>query len=789
MTKQDNVFNRLRLYGVIKRLKSVNSLKKTMSEMTDDELKEQTEKFRKRLDDGEKLDTLLPEAFATIREAAHRVLGMFAYDVQIMGGIVLHQGQLAEMKTGEGKTLTAILPLYLNALTGKGAILVTTNAYLAKRDAEEMSPVFESLGLTVGIGVFDEGEEVDIDMRRAVYYSDVIYTTSATLGFDYLSDNLVSSKQDKFMRPFNYVIIDEADAVLLDSAQTPLIISGSPRVQSNLYDLSDKFVQTLTDEEYVFDEEDKVVYLTTKGILYAQDYFDISNLYDGSYFELNRHINLALRANHLYKINRDYVVDKNEVKLLDIRTGRIIEGTRLQSGLHQAIETKEGVKKTQESRAMGSVTYQSLFNMFPKLSGMSGTAKSAEDELIETYKLAVVTIPTHRPMQRVDYPDKIYLTLPEKLYATMDMVKSLHQTGQPVLLVGGTVEVAEVYSKLLLQEGIAHNLLTASNLAKEALIIKEAGQKGAVTVATPLAGRGTDIKLGEGVAELGGLAVIGAERMQNSRVDDQLRGRAGRQGDPGLSQFFVSLEDELLTFNGSKWVKNYFKKHQHAPTGQPLSAGRFKRAVKHAQAKSEDKATSNRQHTIQFDESMKVQRQYIYALRDKLIFEDEEMADKIDAIVKEVITSYLTSHPDRTEQTLKRYILENFSYQFQTYLTDFYVDSDQAVYRLLWHLYRNEIDRKTTMLGDKDKLTKFYRVAILKAIDECWVEQVDHLQQLKTMVSTRQIGQRNGIFEYYTESLSSYEQLGQSVKEKIVKNIMLSTVENSAQGEQSIYFV
>ncbi|MDY3823938.1 accessory Sec system translocase SecA2 [Streptococcus sp.] len=787
--EQRSLLDRIRLQRFEKILLKINQLKATMEKLSDQELQNQTILFRQRLDDGETLDDLLPEAFATIREANKRVLGMFAYDVQILGGIALHQGNIAEMKTGEGKTLTATFPLYLNGLSSKGAILVTTNDYLAKRDAEEMGQVFKWLGLTVGVGVFEDDEDVDTETRKAVYDADVTYTTSTALGFDYLTDNLVASKNEKFMRDFNYVIVDEADEVLLDSAQTPLIISGSPRVQSNLYDISDQFVQTLSEEEYYYDEEDKVVYLTSKGSRYADEYFDIDDLYSNKNFELNRHINLALRAHNLYKKNKDYVVEDDEVKLLDIRTGRILEGTRLQSGIHQAIETKEKVKKTKESRAMGSVTYQSLFNMFPKIAGMSGTAKIAEDELISTYKLPVIVIPTNTPVQRIDFPDKVYTTLPEKLQATIDTVKEIHKTGQPILLVSGTVDISEIYSKLLLQEGIAHSVLTAKNVAKEALIIKEAGQLGAVTVATPLAGRGTDIKLGKGVKELGGLAVIGTERMPNSRVDWQLRGRAGRQGDPGMSLFFVSLEDEILINHGPKWVRRYFKNHKDKSQGKLLTQKRFRRAVAQAQEKSEDAAVSARNFTIQYDESLRVQRKKIYALRDSLIFDEESVKDEIDAIFKEMIKYYIAHHPKRTLQSLRRYILDNYSYKFQYYSQDFDIRSDQSVYRLLWHLYRNETIRKEEIIDNPEKISEFYRVSILKAIDECWIEQVDHLQQLKSVVSTRQIAQRNGMFEYYEESLLSYDRLGEEVKKKIIRNVMLSSVDKTPDGKHSIYFV
>lgn len=791
--KNHSIFNQIKVKKLKKILRKINQLSPVMAKMTDKELQGQTALFRERIAQGESLDSLLPEAFATMREADRRVLGMFPFDVQVLGGIALHQGNIAEMKTGEGKTLTATLPLYLNALSGKGAILVTTNEYLARRDAEEMGKVYEWMGLTIGIGVFEEGIDVPNSEKKAVYDSDIVYTTNSALGFDYLSENLAGSAEGKFLRPFNYVIVDEADAVLLDTAQMPLIISGSPRVQSNLYDIADQFVRTLIeDEEYVLDKDDKVVYLTEQGSHYAEEFFDIEDLYDYRYFEVNRHINLALRAHHLYEKDVDYVVMDDEVKLLDIRSGRILEGTRLQSGIHQAIETKEAVELTQESRSMASVTYQSLFNMFPRLSGMTGTGKIAEDELIETYKLPVIVIPTNSPVQRIDYPDKIYTTLPEKLYATMAYVKELHDKGQPILLISGSVNIADIYSKLLLQEGIPHNVLTAKNVAKEAEIIKEAGRKGAVTVATSLAGRGTDIKLGEGVAELGGLAVIGTERMVNSRVDWQLRGRAGRQGDPGLSQFFVSLEDELLVQHGPQWLRRYFDKHNHDQRknyGEPLMSWRFRQAIEQAQTVSEDGAVSARNMTIQFDESLRVQRNKIYALRDSLIFSEDNLARKVRQIIESAVNDFITANPDITETELRRYILENFTYHFKQFSTTFDVSDPEDIRKLLLDIYYHEMETKMWRLETEEKREEFYRLSILKAIDTCWIDQVDNLQQLKSFVSFRQIAQRNSVFEYYQESLDSYEKMEHDVKKLIVRNIMLSTIEGNLEKGLSIYFV
>jgi len=794
--KQKKSFiNTIKLRRLRKKLAKINALEESMSRLSDEELKNKTEEFKNRLRTGETLEDILIEAFAAIREADRRILGMFPFDVQVLGALALHEGTIVEMKTGEGKTLTATLPLYLNALEGKGTILVTTNDYLARRDAIDMGEVYRFMGLTVGVGVFDDDEEVDSNRKKKIYSSDILYTTSTALGFDYLIDNLAGNVEDKFLRSFNYVIVDEADAVLLDSAQTPLIIAGSPRVQSNLYDTADQFIRTLKkDQEFKFLKDEKFIFLTDEGIRYAEKYFNIPNLYSEEYFELNRHINLALRAHYLFKKDMDYVVTDDAVELLDNRTGRILEGTRLQSGIHQAIETKEKVKKSKDSRAIASVTYQSLFNMFPKLSGMTGTGKIAENELISTYGVSVVVLPTNTPIQRLDYSDKIYTTLPEKLLATLEFVKELHEKQQPILLISGTVDIAEIYSRMLLQEGIPHNVLTAKNIAKEALIIAEAGQKGAVTVATSLAGRGTDIKLGKGVAELGGLAVIGTERMPNSRIDWQLRGRAGRQGDPGLSQFFVSLEDDLIMNHANRRLKKYFEKQNSIDRknyGKPLFSKRFSRIVTHAQQKSEDKSESARQNTIKFDESLKSQRKKIYHLRDQLIFGEVKLRDRLDKLISEYIEMYMENNRKfgLNQNNFKRFILENFTYQLRSLPKSLDLSNSRQVKDYLFYLYQLEMERKSKQLKTDSKVEEFIRLSILRAIDECWIQQVDHLQQLKTFVSMRQIAQRDSFNEYLRESLESYEEMSREVKHAIVKNVMLSTIEGKVDDGLSIYFV
>lgn len=542
------------LRKVKKILKQINALKGKMSSLSDQELVAKTVEFRQRLSEGESLDDILVEAFAVVREADKRILGMFPYDVQVMGAIVMHYGNVAEMNTGEGKTLTATMPVYLNAFSGEGVMVVTPNEYLSKRDAEEMGQVYRFLGLTIGVPFTeDPKKEMKAEEKKLIYASDIIYTTNSNLGFDYLNDNLASNEEGKFLRPFNYVIIDEIDDILLDSAQTPLIIAGSPRVQSNYYAIIDTLVTTLVEgEDYIFKEEKEEVWLTTKGAKSAEDFLGIDNLYKEEHASFARHLVYAIRAHKLFTKDKDYIIRGNEMVLVDKGTGRLMEMTKLQGGLHQAIEAKEHVKLSPETRAMASITYQSLFKMFNKISGMTGTGKVAEKEFIETYNMSVVRIPTNRPRQRIDYPDNLYITLPEKVYASLEYIKQYHAKGNPLLVFVGSVEMSQLYSSLLFREGIAHNVLNANNAAREAQIISESGQMGAVTVATSMAGRGTDIKLGKGVAELGGLIVIGTERMESQRIDLQIRGRSGRQGDPGMSKFFVSLEDDVI----KKWLYN-----------------------------------------------------------------------------------------------------------------------------------------------------------------------------------------------------------------------------------------
>ena len=789
--------NHFQIQRLKKILAKVKSFESEIGSLSDADLRKKTQEFKDRLTAGETLDNLLPEAYAVVREADKRVLGMFPYDVQVMGAIVLHEGNVAEMATGEGKTLTATMPLYLNALSGQGAMLVTTNTYLALRDAQEMGQVYRFLGLTIEAAVVaDETENLTPKQKRLIYQADIVYTTNSALGFDYLIENLAENKDSQYLSPFNYVIIDEIDSILLDSAQVPLVISGAPRVQSNFYSIMDTFITTLKEEEdYHYDDEKNEVWLTSKGILAAESFLDLEHLFSKENQELVRHLNLALRAHKLYKKDKDYVVrqgDKEaEVVLLDRATGRLLEMTRLQGGQHQAIEAKEHVKLTEETRAMASITYQNLFRLFRKISGMTGTGKVVESEFMETYSMSVIKIPTNQPVIRQDLPDQLYQTLPEKVFASLDEVKHYHAQGNPLLIFTGSVEMSEIYSSLLLREGIAHNLLNANNAAREAQIIAESGQKGAVTVATSMAGRGTDIKLGPGVADLGGLVVIGTERMENQRIDLQIRGRSGRQGDPGISKFFISLEDDLLRKWGPDWLKKFYKDYSIEEVQEhPVQLGqrRFRRLVAKAQRASESNAKMSRRMTLEYAQCMKIQREITYAERNRLIQAEERIDEEISRVLSQVIHQAAYEQSYETRADLYRFILDHFSYHAERIPYDFDIYSPEKIAELLQDIAEQELQVKKAYLKSDKLFTHFQRVSVLKAIDENWVEQVDYLQQLKTALSGQHFSMKNPLVEYYQEAYDGFEYMKERMKQQIVKNLLMSELALNPKGEVIMYF-
>lgn len=749
---------------------------KKVKELSDYELKNKTIEFKNRLSKGETTDDLLPEAFAVCCEADYRVLGMFPFDVQILGGIALHLCYLAEMNTGEGKTLTATMPLYLNGLTGKSTILVTANEYLAIRDAEEMGQVYEFLGLSVKAGVTrDTNEKLDNDQKKEIYAADIVYTTHGSLGFDYLLNNLVHSKEDRFMRELYYVIIDEADSVLLDSASMPLVISGSPRVQSNLYGITDFFVTTLVEDEHYIVEDNKV-WLTDKGIEYTQRYFRIENLYSKENFDVLRHVVLALRAHYLMDKDVDYVVtDSGEIVLLDKSTGRKMNGMKLRGGSHQAIEEKERLKLSQEQRSVASITYQNLFNLFPKMSGMSGTIADGKDELLEVYHKQVVVIPPNKPMVRKDLPDKYFKTSEEQFDAVIKETVKRHKTGQPVLLIASLISDTEMLSKLLVQENIEHSVLNANNAFWEAEIIKEAGQKNVVTVATSMAGRGTDIRLGSGVKELGGLCVLGIGRMNNTRDERQARGRAGRQGEPGVSIFYTSLEDDVCEILGDDFLEKYIEKDKH------ISKRRIKKLINKSQKIKSESSVFQRKNAVDYDSVMQRQRTIMYKTRNDLLDGKSLDENYLLSICEDNIKDFVKSNKKLDSYGVHRYVLDNLSYRLQEM-----DESTKNQKDYLIQYSKMAFNNKKKSIGNR--FSEYCRLCTLRALDDGWVEEVDYLQQLQAAISGRSSAQRNLLFEYQREARISFEDMEKSIKKAMIRNILLGEVSFGKDNDMIILY-
>lgn len=749
---------------------------KKVKNLSDYELKNKTNEFKRRLSAGETTEDILPEAFAVCCEADYRVLGMFPYDVQILGGIALHLCYLCEMNTGEGKTLTATMPLYLNGLTGKSTILVTANEYLAIRDAEEMGQVYEFLGLSVKAGVTrDTNEHLNNDQKKEIYAADIVYTTHGSLGFDYLLNNLVHSKEDRFMRELYYVIIDEADSVLLDSASMPLVISGSPRVQSNLYGITDFFVTTLVEDEHYIVEDNKV-WLTDKGIEYAQRYFRIDSLYSKENFDVLRHVVLALRAHYLMDKDVDYVVtDSGEIVLLDKSTGRKMNGMKLRGGSHQAIEEKERLKLSQEQRSVASITYQNLFNLFPKMSGMSGTIADGKDELLEVYHKQVVVIPPNKPMARKDLPDKYFKTSEEQFDAVIKETVKRHQTGQPVLLIASLISDTEMLSKLLVQENIEHSVLNANNAFWEAEIIKEAGQKNVVTVATSMAGRGTDIRLGSGVKELGGLCVLGIGRMNNTRDERQARGRAGRQGEPGVSIFYTSLEDDVCEILGDDFLEKYIEKDKH------ISKRRIKKLINKSQKIKSESSVFQRKNAVDYDSVMQRQRTIMYKTRNDLLDGKSLDENYLLSICEDNIKDFVKSNKKLDSYAVHRYVLDNLSYRLQKM-----DESTKNQKDYLIQYSKMAFNNKKKSIGDR--FSEYCRLCTLRALDDGWVEEVDYLQQLQAAISGRSSAQRNLLFEYQREARISFEDMEKSIKKAMIRNILLGEVSFGKDNEMIILY-
>lgn len=729
--------------------------------LSDDELKAKTEEFKKRYQDGESLDDLLPEAFAVCREGAKRVLGLYPYHVQIIGGIVLHEGNIAEMKTGEGKTLTATMPVYLNAISGKGVHVVTVNEYLSERDATEMGELYTWLGLTVGLNLADKSPEE----KRNAYNCDITYSTNSELGFDYLRDNMVVYKEDMVQRPLNFVIVDEVDSILIDEARTPLIISGQATGTTTLYTRTDRFAKTLTeDEDFKIDLESKTVSLTEDGIRKGEKYFGLKNLYDPDNMALNHHLDNALRANYIMLRDKDYVVRDGEVLIVDQFTGRIMDGRRYSDGLHQAIEAKEHVEIEEETKTMANITYQNFFRMYNKLSGMTGTAKTEREEFREIYNMEVVSIPTNKPIARVDKPDLLYPTLKSKFNAVVRDVKARHEKGQPVLVGTVAVETSELLSKMLDDEGIPHSVLNAKNHAREAEIVMNAGQRGAVTIATNMAGRGTDIKLGPGVRELGGLAVIGTERHESRRIDNQLRGRSGRQGDPGVTQFYLSLEDDLMLRFGSERIKNFLERMKVSDDDAVIQSKMISRQVESAQKRVEGNNYDTRKQVLQYDDVMRAQREVIYAQRQQVIMEEKSLKPIIMPMIERTVKHTVLMHTqgDKSEWNLQGildFAVSAMVNEDTISLGDLVNKTPDEIVDYLMKRAEDIYVEKEKQLYDESQMLEFEKVVILRVVDSLWTDHIDEMDQLRQSIGLRGYGQLNPLVEYQQDGFRMFEQM------------------------------
>ncbi|ETJ05611.1 preprotein translocase subunit SecA [Streptococcus parasanguinis] len=768
--------------GEIKRLEKmadkVFSYEEQMAALTDDELKAKTVEFKQRYQDGESLDDLLYEAFAVVREGAKRVLGLFPYKVQVMGGIVLHHGDVPEMRTGEGKTLTATMPVYLNALSGKGVHVVTVNEYLTERDATEMGELYSWLGLSVGINLAAKSPAE----KKEAYLCDITYSTNSEIGFDYLRDNMVVRAENMVQRPLNYALVDEVDSILIDEARTPLIVSGQTASDtSQLYHMADAYVKTLTEDDYIIDVPSKTIGLSDSGIDKAESYFNLENLYDIENVALTHFIDNALRANYIMILDIDYVVSEDqEILIVDQFTGRTMEGRRYSDGLHQAIEAKEGVPVQEETKTSASITYQNLFRMYKKLSGMTGTGKTEEEEFREIYNIRVIPIPTNRPIARIDHPDLLYPSLKSKFKAVVEDVKSRHEKGQPVLVGTVAVETSDYLSQLLVQAGVPHEVLNAKNHYKEAQIIMNAGQRGAVTIATNMAGRGTDIKLGEGVRELGGLCVIGTERHESRRIDNQLRGRSGRQGDPGESQFYLSLEDELMRRFGSERIKAVLDRFKLSEEESVIRSNMFTRQVEGAQKRVEGNNYDTRKQVLQYDDVMREQREIIYAERYDVITANRDLAPEIKAMIKRTIKRIVegASHSSKEErvEAILNFAKYNLVPEDTISESDIEGKSDKEVIDYLYARAEEIYASQVAKLRDEESVQEFQKVLILRVVDSKWTDHIDALDQLRNAVGLRGYAQNNPVVEYQSESFRMFNDMIGSIEFDVTRLMMKAQI-------------
>ncbi|MFR4651922.1 MAG: preprotein translocase subunit SecA [Phascolarctobacterium sp.] len=749
----------------------INSLEKDMQSLSSANLAAKTAEFKVRLQKGETLDDILPEAFAVVREASKRVAGMRHYDVQMIGGVVLHRGKIAEMRTGEGKTLVATLPVYLNALTGKGVHVVTVNDYLARRDSEDMGRIYKFLGLSVGLIVHD----MDFPARKAAYAADVTYGTNNEFGFDYLRDNMVTDESNMVQRELNYCIVDEVDSILIDEARTPLIISGPGEKSTDLYKVLAAVVAKMVEgEDYTVDEKQKQVAPTEKGIAKAEKMLGIENLYDNEHgVDYSHQIMCALKAKALMHRDRDYVVKDGQVIIVDEFTGRLMFGRRFSEGLHQAIEAKEGVKVERESQTLATITFQNYFRMYNKLSGMTGTAKTEEQEFMKIYNLPVVVVPTNKPLIRIDYPDVIYRTRLAKYKAAANEIEECHKSGRPVLVGTTSIAQSEELSAMLKRRGIPHNVLNAKFHEKEAEIISQAGQYGAVTIATNMAGRGTDITLGEGVPELGGLHIIGTERHESRRIDNQLRGRCARQGDPGSSKFFLSLEDDLMRLFGSDNIAGIMDK-LGMDDDEPIEHSLVTKSIENAQKKVEARNFSIRKHVLEYDDVMNQQREVIYAQRKKILHQDNlrgNIKEMVDKVVDRTMAMYAPPEVYSEDWDLKALI---------AYAEDFYAPRGLLTVEYLQNLSREELEEYLHKVADEtyqaredaigsELMRELENLVMLKVVDNHWMEHLDAMDMLREGVGLRAYGQKDPLVEYKFEAYDMFEAMIDAIQDDVVR--------------------
>jgi preprotein translocase subunit SecA len=756
----------------------VQSYEDEYAALSDEDLQAKTPEFKTRLQNGETLDDILPEAFAVAREGAKRVLGLFPFRVQIIGGITLHEGNIAEMRTGEGKTLTCTMPVYLNALAGKGVHVVTVNEYLSQRDATEMGELYNWLGLSVGLNI----SSLSSDEKREAYNCDITYSTNSELGFDYLRDNMVVYKEQMVQRELNYAVVDEVDSILVDEARTPLIISGGAQQSTGLYIRADRFVKTLKEtEDYKIDWPTKTASLTESGIKKAEKNFGLANLYDTENTALTHHLDQALRANYIMLNDIDYMVQDGEVLIVDQFTGRAMEGRRYSDGLHQAIEAKEGVEIHDESQTMANITYQNYFRMYDKLAGMTGTAKTEQEEFREIYNMEVISIPTNKPVVRVDEPDVLYPTLDSKFNAVADDIAQRHQDGQPVLVGTVAIESSERLSELLDQRHIPHTVLNAKNHFKEAEIVMNAGQRGAVTIATNMAGRGTDIKLGPGVKELGGLAVLGTERHESRRIDNQLRGRSGRQGDPGLTQFYLSLEDDLMKRFGSDRIKAVLERLRVDDDDQVIKSRMVSRQVESAQKRVEGNNYDTRKQTLQYDDVMREQREVIYKQRQQVINETEDLKPVLFAMIERTVTRVVNLHTQGAEsdwnlEAISDYVLANMVGEDKFNAKNLEGKNADEIKELLMDLVNQNFEAKETQLNDAQQMLEFEKVVILRVVDSLWTDHIDAMDQLRQSIGLRGYGQMNPLVEYQEEGYRMFEEMIAAIDDNTTRLFMKAEI-------------